>query len=171
MKPPVWCATVALTVASACSSGAPRAVPTPTPVAAAGLSIAGHERYYVVTGSTVEALRDAMRRHGPKDHDGGRRDALTVWDMEWAYRTRHTAGGCELRDLRVTLNVTIMLPRWTPPAGASARLVRSWSTFLERVQVHEAGHKAIAEQSARDLVAALSSLRGRSEERRVGKEC
>ncbi len=162
MRSPAWCATLAgLTVASACSSGSPRDVSTPTPVAA-GLSIAGRERHYDVTGASVEALRDAMRRHGPTDHDGGRRDALTMWDMEWTYRDRRTAAGCELRDVRVTLNLTVTLPRWTPTAGASARLARSWSTFLERVQVHEAGHRAIAEQSARDLVAALSSLRGTS---------
>jgi len=104
----------------------------------------------------VQQLRDEIRRLGPQGGD----DALTVWDLEWTYGDAPAAHGCVLRNVRVTLTVTTTLPRWEPPAGTPARLVESWRTYLAHMRVHEAGHKAIAEQYARKLVAALGSLRG-----------
>src|SRR5207247_1440740 len=144
-----------------------------------------HERYYDIAGSSVQELRDEIRRLGPQGGD----DALTVWDLQWTYGDAPAAHGCVLRNVKVTLTVTTTLPRWEPRAGTPAHLVESWRTYLAHVRVHEAGHKAIAEQYAKKLVAALGSLRGatcrevwdaaqrtatrvveeRSEERRVGK--
>ncbi len=162
MRSTARCATLAaLVVVSACTSAPPAATPaaTPTPNAApAGPSIDSHEQYYDITGSSVQQLRDAMRRSGPREREGAPGDALTVWNLEWAYRDRRTGSGCALRDVRVTLSVTTTLPRWAPRADEPARLVQAWRTFVERVKVHEAGHRAIAEQSARDLMAALVSL-------------
>ena len=152
-----------LLVAAACSSPQPATRPTPTPsrlstAATAALVLDSHERYYDVTGASAAELRDAMRRHGPRDA-GGHGDAVTVWNLEWTYGERRTADGCALRDVRVTLAVTVTLPRWEPPADAPRRLVDAWRRFLERVQVHEAGHRAVAERYARTLAATLTGLR------------
>ncbi|HEX4600005.1 MAG TPA: DUF922 domain-containing protein, partial [Gemmatimonadales bacterium] len=137
--------------------------PPPAPARAraiAALAIANRERRYVITGSSVAELVDAMRRLGPRE-SGTPVDALTAWDLESSYREGTAAGDCALREVRVRLTVTVTLPRWDPPADAPARLVESWQRFLEHVKLHEAGHRAIAEQSARDLAAALTALRGR----------
>jgi predicted secreted Zn-dependent protease len=149
---------------------APSARPLPAPVPAvpprssarpAGLSIATHERSYDVTGTTVAELRDAIRRLGPQEQ-GQAADALTVWDLEWTYAERRSGDGCALRDIRVSLSVTMTLPRWDAPADAPAPLVAAWRQYLDHVKIHEAGHRAIAEQYAHRLLSALTRLRAGS---------
>jgi len=122
--------------------------------------LVAHEQYYDIDGASAGALRDQIHRLGPKDESGKSQDALTVWSLEWAYSTAPQDAGCALKDVRVTLNVSVTLPRWTPPATASAQLRQSWQTYLQNVKRHEAGHRAIAEGNARDLTAALVALRG-----------
>ncbi len=38
--------------------------------------------------------------------------------------------------------------------------MRTWQTYLKAVRVHEAGHRTIAERNAREVMAALTTLRG-----------
>jgi predicted secreted Zn-dependent protease len=169
MRPTARHAAFALLFLSAgCAAPAARPLPAPAPTAPppssarpAGLSIATHERYYDVTGTSVAELRDAIRRLGPQEQ-GQAADALTVWDLEWTYAERPSAEGCALRDVRVTLSVTMTLPRWDPPADAPARLIAAWHEYLDHVKIHEAGHRAIAEQYAHRLLSALTGLRAAS---------
>ncbi len=159
----------ALMLTGACaSSPEPASAPTPAPDSAAlaraalGASITAREQYYDIDGSSAGALRDQIRRLGPKDESGTAHDALTVWSLEWTYGTAQRGDSCALKDVRVTLNVSVTLPRWTPPATATARLKDSWRTYLRNVRLHEAGHRTIAERNARELMAALTPLRGAS---------
>ena len=166
MRPPIL---AALMLTGACaSSPEPASAPTPAPDSAAlaraapRASITARELYYDIDGSSAGALRDQIRRLGPKDESGTAHDALTVWSLEWAYGTAQRGDGCALKDVRVTLNVSVTLPRWTPPATATARLKDSWRTYLGNVKVHEGGHRTIAERNARELLTALTPLRGAS---------
>jgi len=152
-------------ILSACASSSttsaptPAAAPGPTAADALGrLSIASHEQYYDIEGSSAGALREAIHRLGPRDGSEAR-DALTVWTLDWTYGEAPGADGCGLRNLQVTLNVDITLPHWAPAAGTPTRLIASWRNYLQHVKLHEAGHRAIAERNARDLVAALAPLR------------
>ncbi len=149
----------------ACSSG-----PPPTPAAgpapaaapeAVRPTITVREHYYDIDGSSTGALRDQIRRLGPKD-GGESRDALTVWNLEWTYHEAPSSDACALRDVRVTLDVAITLPRWAAPRGAAPEVVAAWRKYLEHVRLHEAGHRAIAERNARDLTAALVAVRAPS---------
>jgi predicted secreted Zn-dependent protease len=65
-----------------------------------------------------------------------------------------------MRDVKVTLDVAVTLPRWKPPATASADLLKTWQAYSKAVRLHEAGHRAIAERNAREVMAALTPLRG-----------
>ncbi len=152
-------------LAAACSSSPPEvpapAAPTgaaPAAPAAPPILITGREQYYDIDGASAGALRDQIRRLGPKDESGQSRDALTVWELEWAYHDAPAADGCALRDVQVTLNVTITMPRWKPPATAPAGLSESWRTYVEHVKRHEADHRTIAQRYARQLFTALSGL-------------
>ena len=155
----------ALVLVSACSH-APPGVPAPAAPAAAApatpavppILITGREQYYDIDGASAGALRDQIHRLGPKDESGTSQDALTVWDLEWTYHDAPRAGGCALRDVRVTLNVTVTLPRWTPSETAEPTLRASWRSYVEHVKVHEAGHRAIAQGFARQLFTTLSGL-------------
>src|SRR5207249_8583092 len=154
----------------ACGSSTPEPASAPTPAldsaalarAASRATIAAREQYYDIDGSSAGALRDQIRRLGPKDESGTSHDALTVWSLEWTYGTAQRGDSCALKDVRVTLNVSVTLPRWTPPATATSRLKDSWRTYLRNVKLHEAGHRTIAERNARELMAALTPLRGAS---------
>ena len=160
----------AVALAYACGSSTPEPVSTPTPAvdsaalarAALRATIAAREQYYDIDGSSAGALRDQIRRLGPKDESGTSHDALTVWSLEWGYATAHRGDSCALRDVKVTLHVSVTLPRWTPPATATAQLKDSWRTYLRNVRLHESGHRTIAERNARELMTALTALRGTS---------
>src|SRR5437879_13524522 len=153
-------------LASACGSSSPEVAPPPAPAAApaapsaARPSIAATEQYYDIDGSSTGALRDQINRLGPKDESGKSRDALTVWSIEWGYAATSRPDGCVLRDVKVSLNVAVTLPRWKPPATATPEVVKSWQAYLRAVRLHEAGHRAIAERNARQVFAALTPLRG-----------
>src|SRR2546422_5408359 len=57
------------------------------------------------------SLRDQIRRLGPKDESGTSHDALTVWSLEWGYATAQRGDSCALRDVKVTLHVSVTLDR------------------------------------------------------------
>lgn len=160
-----WPAALALAaLGTGCGGSAPPeppapSAPAPAPAPASRIAIASREQYYDIDGSSAGALRDQIQRLGPKDESGKALDALTVWELEWTYHEVGDATGCALRDVQVTLNVTVTLPRWKPPPTAPARLSDSWRTYLEHVKVHETGHRTIAQRYARELFTALSGLR------------
>ena len=155
----------AVIVATGCGSS-PEVAPTPAPAsasagaAAARPSIVASEQYYDIDGSSAGALRNQISRLGPKDESGKSQDALTVWSLEWVYGTARRGDSCVLRDVKVTLNVSVTLPRWKPPAMATAQLLKTWQAYLKAVRLHEAGHRTIAERNAREVMAALTPLRG-----------
>jgi predicted secreted Zn-dependent protease len=158
----------AAVLTSACGSSSPETAPAPAagaPSAAAGPggprpAITAREQYYDIDGSSAGALRDQIHRLGPKDESGQSRDALTVWNLEWTYGTAQRGDSCTLRDVKVTLDVAVTLPRWKPPSTATPRLLDSWRHYLEHVRQHETGHRVIAERNARELMTALGALRG-----------
>ena len=169
MRPPIL-ATVLLTLACA-SSPEPASTPTPASDSAAlartapRAAITAREQYYDIDGSSAGALRNQISRLGPKDESGTSHDALTVWSLEWTYGTAQRGDRCALRDVKVTLNVSVTLPRWKPPPTATAELLKTWQAYLKAVRLHEAGHRTIAERNAREVVAALTALRRASCER------
>jgi predicted secreted Zn-dependent protease len=154
----------------ACASSSPEPASAPTPAAdsaalaraASRAAITAREQYYDIDGSSAGALRNQISRLGPKDESGKSKDALTVWSLEWAYGTVQRGDRCALRDVKVTLDVSVTLPRWTPPSTATAQLIGTWRTYLRNVKLHESGHRTIAERNARELMSALTALRGAS---------
>src|SRR5437899_12226299 len=113
MRPPTLAA-VMLTLACA-SSPEPASTPTPASDSAAlaraapRASITAREQYYDIDGSSAGALRDQIRRLGPKDESGTSHDALTVWSLEWAYGPAQRGDRCALKDVRDTSNGTATL--------------------------------------------------------------
>src|SRR5439155_806753 len=156
MRPPILAA-VMLTLACA-SSPEPASTPTPASDSAAlartapRAAVTAREQYYDIDGSSAGALRNQISRLGPKDESGTSHDALTVWSLEWTYGTAQRGDSCALRDVKVTLNVSVTLPRWKPPPTATAELLKTWQAYLKAVRLHEAGHRTIAERNAREVV-------------------
>ena len=75
MRPPI---VAAMMLTCACASSSPEPASAPTPVAdsaalartAARVSIAAREQYYDIDGSSAGALRNQIKRLGPRDESG-----------------------------------------------------------------------------------------------------
>jgi predicted secreted Zn-dependent protease len=114
--------------------------------------------YYDIEGSTIEELRADMRRKGPKI-DGTSFVGEARSPMRWSWRTEPTGGGrCVIREVTVSVNAQITLPRWTPPAGADTTLVAEWKRFIAALEEHEAGHKDISAKAGSEIARRLRDL-------------
>jgi predicted secreted Zn-dependent protease len=116
--------------------------------------------YYDVHGRTFDELRADMRRLGPKV-DGSSFVGETRSPMRWNWRTEATGPGtCSFRDVTVSVNAQITLPRWTPPPDTEPGLATEWTRFVAALETHEAGHKDISAKAGRDIVERLRGLSG-----------
>ncbi|HXT15068.1 MAG TPA: DUF922 domain-containing protein [Gemmatimonadaceae bacterium] len=116
--------------------------------------------YYDVHGRTLAELRADMRRAGPKVADSSF-VGETQSPMRWSWRLESTGpAGCTIRDVTVSVNAQITLPRWTPPADTEPGLVAEWTRFIAALETHEAGHKDISAKAGREIVDRLRGLSG-----------
>jgi predicted secreted Zn-dependent protease len=112
--------------------------------------------YYPVEGSTVRSLLASLRERGPSDGHGTWA-ANTAWAFRWSYQP--VAGSeCRVGSARVDLTLTYTYPQWTAPADVAPTVVAAWDGYLARVELHENGHRDIAEAAAADLVKELEAL-------------
>lgn len=116
--------------------------------------------YYDVHGRTVAELRADMRRAGPKINDSSF-VGETRSPMRWSWRTESLGtSSCTIRDVTLSVNAQITLPRWTPPADTEPGLAAEWTRFIAALETHEAGHKDISAKAGRDIVDRLRGLSG-----------
>lgn len=114
--------------------------------------------YYDVHGRTVAELRADMRKLGPK-LDGTSFVGETRSPMRWTWKTESMGGNsCTIREVSVSVNAQITLPRWTPPADTEPGLLTEWNRFLTALETHEAGHKDISAKAATAIIARLRGL-------------
>jgi predicted secreted Zn-dependent protease len=79
--------------------------------------------------------------------------------MRWSWQTESNgASSCSIREVSVSVNAQITLPRWTPPADTEPGLVTEWNRFLNALETHEAGHKDISAKAAKAIIARLRGL-------------
>ena len=71
--------------------------------------------YYEVMGRTAQQLRDEMARKGPHGYW-----AYTTWWVHWS------------ATCKVTLDVTITMPRWADQSFANEALRKSWAAMIAR---------------------------------------
>ena len=144
---------VALIVAAACTSAPRNPVLDNYPASVSGQT---NVTYYDVQGRTYSEVLADMRRLGP------RRDGRTFFGearspMSWKWRLdRVGPSHCVIRDVTVSVDAQITLPRWRPPADADPALVAEWRRFLTALEKHEAGHKDISARAGRDIARKLS---------------
>ena len=114
--------------------------------------------YYDVRGRTFEEVRADMMRLGPSI-DGFSFVGETRSPMRWSWRTESTGtSSCRIRDVSVSVNAQITLPRWTAPPDTEPGLAAEWQRFITALEVHEAGHKDISAKAANEVVRRLSGL-------------
>jgi predicted secreted Zn-dependent protease len=121
-----------------------------------GVSVTASTRLYEVEGADVGSLLASLRQRGPQDgHETWA--ASTDWVFRWSYQPV-VDSDCRVDTARVELDLTYTYPQWNAPASAMPALVTSWQRYLAQVELHERGHREIAEAAANDLVRALEAL-------------
>jgi predicted secreted Zn-dependent protease len=122
--------------------------------------ITGHTTlvYYDVHGSTFSEVAADMRAKGAKLL-GGNYVGEARSPMQWRWRADQTQTNyCTIRDVIITVNSEITLPRWTPPAEVEPGLVDEWKRFMAALEIHEAGHKDISAKAGREIVRKLNGM-------------
>jgi predicted secreted Zn-dependent protease len=105
--------------------------------------IEDRKEYYAVDGASGQELRWALSRLGPANDKGTRVDALTRWEITYTFGHEERRGRCRLGSFETSAVITMVLPRWTPGAGASPALVKRWDEYVACAGLHENGHRAI----------------------------
>jgi predicted secreted Zn-dependent protease len=121
-----------------------------------GVSVTASTRFYEVEGADARSLLASLGQRGPRDgHETWA--ASTAWVLRWSYQP--VAGlDCRIDAARVELDLTYTYPRWSAPASATPALAAAWDGYLAQVELHEQGHREIAEGAASDLARALEAL-------------
>ena len=118
-------------------------------------SLSVRTNYYAVTGATVQEIRSDIARKRPWKQEV---DGFTAWKIDWFYRTEATDSECRLQSFEVKTDVTVTVPRWTPPADVDPETKRSWTTYINGLLAHEDGHKRIALAAATEVRNRLQRL-------------
>lgn len=119
------------------------------------------ERYAIAGGSSAELMRQ-MRELGPVDPLTGKRmQGFAEWRVSWSYQYAPGRGGCRLTQHEVGLDVVITLPDWRDKDAADGRMQAGWADFLQKLEEHERGHRAIGVEAAQAVDAALAGAPGR----------
>jgi predicted secreted Zn-dependent protease len=114
------------------------AEPTPTVVTSIAIPYA-KIIYYDVGGSTESEIRDQLNVSAPVGKDGFRGDALTTWDIRWTW-DGYGNDSCDLNSVKVTYDIRVQFPRWTPSADVSQKLRTKWNSYIAALTAHEKGH-------------------------------
>lgn len=131
-----------------------------------GLRVVQNRETYPVEGADAAEILASMRSGGRPVERGeteaglaaetafGWTDARTRYEIEYARR----GGSCRMTRVDVVVEITVTLPRWTPPSGTPVALRHRWNRFRSRLEAHEAGHVRIARRGGARLLRELEGL-------------
>jgi predicted secreted Zn-dependent protease len=82
--------------------------------------------------------------------------------FQWLFNAVPSGNGmCSIRDVRVTGEVGITLPRWTPPVGTSPERRSWWTAYSSAVRTHENTHVEILRDYFRKTLRQAEGMTGR----------
>lgn len=111
--------------------------------------------YFDVQGGDYNALLASLNARG-------RFHARADWKLTYRYQSVAAAAGCSVGELTTTLELTMTLPRWRPPAGASRELMGRWERYMGALRSHEEGHLQHGREFEREFRRAAATLADRS---------
>lgn len=125
---------------------------------ASGFRYVERHSTYDVPASTLEELRKKMRElqlHGPNDDPSS---GMTTQHMDLTYDIERVADVCRIYDLRVSVEVEIVLPRLVPHYRPTSEMLQHWDAMLAGLTAHEEGHRANIEHAGRELYDRLEAI-------------
>jgi predicted secreted Zn-dependent protease len=150
----------------------PSAAPPPPVVRARDIQPSGDVQVidqrvrYEIAGITADQLAAQIKQLGPTDPENrggsftGYARTRFAWDVDESVALGAKRERCMIESVDIYLDVWITLPRWEPPASASQALIAEWGRYLERLRIHELGHKEIARRLAKEAARATKGLIG-----------
>lgn len=134
------------------------AAAAPPPADDPGFVYSERREYYRVDGRNADTLKRQLDAALAGKGLGGDGVGRTVQHLSSRYEFEPTPAGCRLKGLAVGLDITIHLPRWEPKGGRPKALAARWEPMLAALTRHEEGHRDIAVDAARRLLADLRAL-------------
>lgn len=123
-----------------------------------GLHIATDEpTYYVVGGGSIDDIRNAIQ-HCPYRTPAGTYHALTSYNLTWQYSTVANGTRCSLKDMKVGMHITQLMPALNTNVTLSGNDQMSWLNYITSLITHEDGHANIDQRYAKELYAALEAI-------------
>ena len=116
----------------------------------AGVKVVARTETYSITGTTSDALIDAMDRKGPRHGFTTRSVAQTSYTVDWKIDVKQNGSDCRVIGATGTLNLTYTFPRVA--SSLDPALEQNWERFMAGVRKHEQTHGRLA----RDMVVAAS---------------
>ena len=117
---------------------------------------------YNIRGRNSAELRAAMNAKGPLNKNLDKRfDARTDWAIDWTYKWDKSLAEKDVYRLSqwtIQLKVKVILPRWENINDGLPFERRQWQVYQARLQLHEAGHVKLAEQTAATLDKAFTTI-------------
>lgn len=108
-------------------------------------------QHYSVSGSTTAEISNSVFKNTPVSMGGNRFGAVTHNQFQTGYSTVPTAsGGCEVKNARITLNSTIVLPSLIQ-GGQSPAVLAEWERYIGALRAHEQMHANNGKYTAQTL--------------------
>ena len=106
---------------------------------------------YAVHGTRMEQLRAGLTR-GPRGFA-----AYTAWRVDWRYTYAVSPSSCRVSSSTVRVEVRFTYPLWSERARGPAGLRTRWDRFLQRLRVHEAGHRLNGVRAGNEVSSLLAA--------------
>lgn len=113
---------------------------------------------YTVSARTLSGLRSGIAACPIRVTVAGNYHAITARQVSWSYAFSQSGAQCTIKNVRVGLHVTQLLPAFAPKADTAQSVIDAWNTYHANLVTHENGHVNVAKQYANDLVNKLNAL-------------
>jgi predicted secreted Zn-dependent protease len=114
--------------------------------------------YYKVCGCCEKDLQCDLNQKCICWADGKKYDSMTSWKVNWNYGYNRTPQTCTTDSYIVTVDIVFRLPKWSGTGSAPHQLVKKWNTYMEKLIIHENGHRDRAVEAATEMTRAVKDL-------------
>jgi predicted secreted Zn-dependent protease len=129
----------------------PPPAPPPFPAVLAEAPADVTLEYYDLEASDHASLVKALNARGA----GLSRSS---WKLAYQYKPGRELGRCVVGAVTTKLDLSITLPRWSPPAGTPPELIERWQRYLISLMSYQNGRLESARELERALKPALAAV-------------
>ena len=125
--------------------------------AAAEVSSTAEDHFYIISPRSPYDIKNELRRMTPLRERGGSFNGRTDWKIDWRYQTTGDAGGCNIHDVKVKINIVTTLPALSQYV-TDPQTIREFERFRDALVAHERNHGKNGMAAANEIEQALKSI-------------